>query len=175
MARVYEELRGMAHRELRAERPDLLLHTTALVHEAYLRLCREVEPRLESRAHFFQAAATAMRRILVDEARRRLAAKRGGGAERVPLGRAEGLEADRGLDAGAIERVEVLDRALKNLEARPRIGEKTKVVELRFFAGLSIEDTARVLGLSPATVKRDWNFARAWLRREIDRLAPELG
>jgi len=111
-----------------------------------------------------------MRRILVDEARSRKAAKRGGGALAVSLWRAEGVAED---PPRVFEDLEVLDQALARLEACPELAKKSKVVELRFFAGLTVEETAEVLGTSAATVKRDWDFARAWLRREIERLAPE--
>jgi RNA polymerase sigma factor (TIGR02999 family) len=126
--------------------------------------------RLENRAHFFGAAARAMRRILVDEARRRRAQKRGGG--RLPLSISQVLEAEPLLEGEGDEAldIELLHRALEALEAKPAQRAKSKIVELRFFVGLTNEQAAEVLGVSLATVKRDWEFARAWLRREIDRL-----
>lgn len=151
---VYEELRRMAGARMRLERPDHTLQPTALVHEAYLRLVRGTQ-RWEGRAHFFGAAAEAMRRILVDHARRKKARKRGGEAERVTF-------TDLGVAAEQPDMdLLALDEALTALcKLDPRLG---RVVQLRFFAGLNIEETAAVLGTSAATVKRDWTYARAWL------------
>jgi RNA polymerase sigma factor (TIGR02999 family) len=163
-ALVYAELREVAARHLRAERPDHTLTPTALVHEAYLRLAGQQETAWQSRAHFFAMAARAMRRILVDHARARRAAKRSGG-ERVPLDDASDVIA--GADdaqARAIDLV-ALDDALARLTALdPR---QARVVELRYFAGLEIEEVAELLGVSGMTVKRDWRLARAWLFREL--------
>lgn len=154
IATAYQELRALARARLRRERADHTLQPTELVHEAYLRLL-QAPTGWESRAHFFGAAAQAMRRILVDHARRRAAEKRGGAARRVTLGE---------LTVGAPEPdvdVLALDEALTALAAEDaRLG---RLVHLRYFAGFSIADTAEALGVSPATVKRDWAYARAWL------------
>ena len=155
---VYDELRHLADSFLRRERAGHTLQPTALVHEAYLRLVDQ-PLRLENRAHFFGVAAQAMRCILVDHARARLAAKRGGGGQRLALEDAAGLSDERELDLVA------LDDALRSLSALDP--QQSRVVELRFFGGLTIEETAAVLRVSPATVKRDWQTARAWLHREI--------
>ena len=156
--RVYGELHEMAESTMRRERPGHTLQPTALVNEAYLRLGTEAA-NWENRRHFFGAAALAMRRILVDHARRKLAERRGAGVQRVTLTDLEISAPEAGLDVLAV------NEALDQLAAtEPRLAE---VVNLRFFAGMSIEDTARALDLSPATVKRDWNFARAWLLEEI--------
>jgi len=155
---VYEELRRVARARLKADRGHSL-QTTALVHEAYVRLVDLDRMTINSRAHFFAVAARLMRRILIDYARARKREKRGGEMIQVPL--AEGLVAP-------VERVEALvalDEALTRLEARnPR---QSRVVECRCFAGMSVEETAAALGASPATVKRDWAFWRAWLNREL--------
>jgi RNA polymerase sigma factor (TIGR02999 family) len=157
---VYEELRRLAAHYLRQERAAHTLQPTALVHEAYLRLSGLREMPLRSRAHFFGAAAQVMRRVLVDHARRHRAKKRGRGEVR-PLESEAGAETviDLRDDLGA------LDDALVDLE---RIApEKAKVVELRYFGGLSVEETGEYLQLSPATVKRYWSFSRAWLFRRL--------
>jgi len=161
VAEVYAELRRIAGGLLQGERSDHTLQPTALVHEAYVRLTGIREMRIENRRHFYGAAATAMRRVLVEHARHRNAEKRGGGeAIRVPL--------DEAINAGIDMRAdfERLDDALGALEKL--VPAKARVVELRYFVGLSIEETADVLEVSPATVKRDWAFARAWLLREFD-------
>jgi RNA polymerase sigma factor (TIGR02999 family) len=156
---VYDELKGIARRQLGAERSDHTLQPTALVHEAYLKLARLESIQWVNRAQFFALAARAMRRVLVDYALARRAAKRGGGAEHVALDEALVVSAD---DA---EEILALHEALAALEERePRLG---RVVECRYFAGLSIEETAEALAVSPATVKRDWSVARAWLHREL--------
>ncbi len=162
---VYDELRKLAAARM-AHEPRAgagqTLQPTALVHEAYMRLLGQTgaEVRWQGRGHFFGAAAIAMRRILVERARARNAAKRGGGAKRVAL------DADQLADEPEGEELLALDDALHALEkADPR---KHQVVMLRYFAGLSVEDTAAALDLSPATVKNDWAFARAWLRRHIN-------
>jgi RNA polymerase sigma factor (TIGR02999 family) len=161
IAEVYGELRRIADGLLRGERRDHTLQPTALVHEAYVRLTGIREMRIENRRHFYGAAATAMRRILVEHARLRSAQKRGGAESiRVPLDEAINHTIDVRWD------FERLDQALAALEAR--VPAKAKVVELRYFVGLSIEETAHVLMVSPATVKRDWVFARAWLLREFE-------
>jgi RNA polymerase sigma factor (TIGR02999 family) len=157
---VYDDLRRMAHRQLRAERPDHTLSTTALVHEAYLKLARLDRIQWQNRAHFCAEAARAMRRILVDWAVRRGAQKRGGSLARVELDR---LQAVTDHDAGQLL---ALHSALQALEREhPR---HARVVECRFFGGMSVPEVAEALGLSPATVKRDWQIARAWLNRELD-------
>lgn len=158
---IYDELRRQARQFLDHERADHTLQTTALVHEVYLRLAEERRVSWESRAHFFGSAARLMRRVLVEHARSRGAAKRGGGAVRVTLG--EALVPVTPPDVDLLS----LDGALTRLSAMdPRQG---RIVELRFFAGLSIGETAEVLGVGPATVSREWRTARAWLLRELTR------
>ena len=156
---VYGELRRIARRYLWQERPDHTLQSGALVHEAYLRLVREKSPQWKNRAHFFGVAAQLMRHILVDYARGRLAAKRGAGAPRLALDPKIALPQRRDIDVVA------LDDALTSLATLDP--QQSRLVELRFFGGLSIEETAVVLGISPATVKREWSTARAWLQREM--------
>lgn len=160
VAQVYAELRRIAGGLLRQERAGHTLQPTALVHEAYLRLIGVNEMRIENRRHFYGAAATALRRILVDHARTRRAEKRGGpDAQRVPLDEAIDTPIDVRLD------FERLDEALETLaDFAPA---QAKVVELRYFVGLSIHETAELLDVSPATVKRHWAFARTWLFREL--------
>ncbi len=156
---VYENLRGLARRELARERPDHTLNATALVHEAYLRLVQLDRITWEGRAHFFGAAAQAMRRILISYARMRKADKRGAGAEHVPLDDVVAAARERPAELLALD--EALERLAEFDERRARI------VECRYFAGMSIEETAATVGTSPATVKRDWLVARAWLNREL--------
>jgi RNA polymerase sigma factor (TIGR02999 family) len=164
MPLVYDELRRLAHHYLRQERSDHTLQSTALVHEAYLRLAGQNPPQWQNRAHFFGIAAHIMRQILVEYARGRGAAKRGGSACRVTLD--ESIAVPQQMDVDVVE----LDRALTGLaELDP---QQSRIVELRFFAGLTIEDTSEVLGISPATVKRDWVTARAWLFRAMTGEAP---
>ncbi len=160
LALLYEELRGLAGRLLRGERADHTLQPTALVHEAYMRLVGLTHLTLESRRHFYGAAAGTMRRVLVDHARQRNAHKRGGPqAVRVDVDDLDTLAGPAGLD------FEALDQALEGLA---RVApEQARVVDLRYFAGLSIEETADLLDVSPATVKRHWAFARAWLYRAL--------
>ncbi len=159
---VYEELRRMAAAYLGRERPGHTLQPTALVHDAFLKLVGREEGQFAGRGQFFAVAARAMRRILIDHARSRKAAKRGGGAARLSL--------DGALDAPAPDRdlwLVALDEALERLAVvDPR---QARVVELRFFGGLTIDETARVLEVSAATVERDWAMARAWLHREMTR------
>jgi len=158
---IYTELRELAQRELRRERPDHTLNATALVHESYLKLAQLEDLSWEGRAHFFGAASRVMRRLLIDHARRRAAGKRGGGAGHVAL--EDVVVAAR----EAPEELVALDEALGRLERiDPR---QAAVVECRFFAGMGIEETAEALGISPATVKRDWSIARAWINRELTR------
>ena len=157
---VYAELRRQAARQLRRERAGHTLQTTALVHETYLRLVGQREVRWQNRAHFFAIAAEMMRRILVDHARKTSAAKRGGSALKLQLD--ESLAAP---DEQQQPDLVAIDEALVKLAALdPQQG---RIVELRFFGGLNVEETAEVLGISPRTVKRDWRVAKAWLHREI--------
>ena len=156
---VYDELRRMAHRQLGRERAGHTLSTTALVHEAYLRLVDQTRARWVDRAHFFAVAAGVMRRILVDYARRYRAAKRGGDAQHVDLDLA-GVSLDE-----RSERLIDLDEALGRLaELNPRLSQ---VVEYRFFGGMTEEETAEALGVTDRTVRRDWIKAKAWLSREM--------
>ena len=155
---VYRELRRLAHHYLRDERPGHTLQTTALVHEAYLRL-QKGPTRYENRAHFFAISAQLMRQILVDHARGQRAAKRGGGNEKVTLDDACGLMKGRAVD------LITLDDALNGLARLDP--HQSRIVELRFFGGLSIEETAEALGVSSATVKRHWATARLWLYQEM--------
>jgi RNA polymerase sigma-70 factor, ECF subfamily len=156
---VYQELRSMADRYLRKERPEHTLQPTALVHEAYLRLIDQTQVSWQNRAHFFGVAAQMMRRILVDHAKAKRREKRGGAATKFPLDEALDLSQGRASDLVA------LDDALKGLA---KIDErKSRVVELRFFGGLSVEETAAVLKVSPQTVLRDWKLAKAWLYQEL--------
>ena len=158
---VYNELRRLAHFHLRNERPDHTLQTAALVNEAYCRLVGQSPPELENRTHFFAVAAQLMRQILVDYARRHRAAKRGASICKISLADAAMLPQRKESDVLAI------DDALKALtKIDPR---QSRVVELRFFAGLSLEEISEVMGIAPATVQRDWMAARAWLHREISR------
>jgi RNA polymerase sigma factor (TIGR02999 family) len=160
---VYKELRRLAHFQLRQERPDHTLQSSALVNEAYLRLVGLNVPQWEGRSHFFAIAAQQMRQILVDYARRHLAGKRGGGAPTISLEDAETFveSKEKNIDVLA------LDDALKALEQFD--ARKAKVVELRFFGGLNFDETAEVLKVSAVTVARDWSTARAWLHREMSR------
>ena len=156
---VYAELRRIAAREMRREKPGRTLQTTALVHEAYLRLLKDASLSFENRAHFLGIAARAMREVLIDRSRARGAKKRGGQDVRIPLDEAQLAAPDAGVP------VEDLDRALERLAAvSPRAA---RVVEMRFFGGLSVEETAAAMDLSPATVKREWALARAWLHRDL--------
>ncbi|HXW55375.1 MAG TPA: sigma-70 family RNA polymerase sigma factor [Candidatus Cybelea sp.] len=160
---VYNELRKLARYHLRRQRPNHTLQTTALVHEAYLRLAREKSLAVENRTHLLSLAAQLMRWILVDYERGRRAVKRGAGATRLAL--------DSGLDVAQPSNSDVdlltLDEALDRLAKLDL--QQSQIIELRYFGGLSIEDTADVLGISPATVKRSWTSARAWLLREMGR------
>jgi RNA polymerase sigma factor (TIGR02999 family) len=156
---VYDELRRIARRHLFRERPDHTLQSAALVNEAYLRLVRQDAPQWQDRAHFLAVAAQLMRHILVDHARARLTGKRGGGAPRLSLD-AELIPAQK----QEIDLV-ALDDALAKLATLDP--QQSRLIELRFFGGLSIEETGVVLGVSPATVKREWATARAWLQREM--------
>jgi len=158
---VYGELRRIARHYLQKERPGHTLQSTALVNEAYVRMVAQDFPQWQNRAHFFAVAAQLMRQILVDYARSHRASKRGGDVYKVALDEAE--ERPQSADVDII----ALDDALKTLAGLD--AQQSRVVELKFFGGLSIDDTAEVLGISASTVKRDWITARAWLYRELDR------
>ncbi len=156
---VYEELRALAGSFFRGQRPDHTLQPTALVHDAYVKMVGAADSRFRDRGHFFAVAARAMRQILINHARDRRAAKRGGGAGRVTL--------DEAAVAGPTREVDLLElddalARLENLDER-----QCRIVELRYFAGLSVEEAASVLGVSEPTVKRDWRMARAWLFQEL--------
>ena len=160
---VYKELRDIAHRQLRRERSGHTLQSTALVHEAYLRLMDQGAPETQNRAHFVAVAARLMRQILIDYARSRGAQKRGANLR---------VELEQGDDPAAMSPKQgadiiALDDALTNLSDRDE--QQAQIVEMRYFGGLTIEETAEVLKISPATVKRDWNMAKAWLSREMRR------
>lgn len=159
MPLVYDELRRLAHRYMGRERIGHTLQTSGLVNEAYLRLIDQSQVQWQNRAHFFGIAAQMMRRILVDYARSRGYAKRGGDARQVSLDEVALVSEERAADVVA------LDDALKGLAEIDL--RKSRIVELRFFGGLSIEETAEVLAVSPGTVMRDWTLAKAWLRREM--------
>jgi RNA polymerase sigma factor (TIGR02999 family) len=157
---VYRELRRMAAAYMQRERPDHTLQATALVNEAYLRLAGGSQPSLQNRAHFFAIAAHAMRQVLMDYGRQHRAGKRGGGARKVDI------DAELFIAPGALEDVIAVDEALERLEKiDPR---QSQLIELRFFAGLSVEDAADVMGVSPITIKREWRSAKAWLLRELE-------
>ncbi len=156
---VYEELKQLARRYMRRERADHTLQTTALVHEAYVKLVGQESVKWQGRSHFFAVAAQIMRRILCDHARRNLRLKRGGACQILPLDEALAFTPQHSdellkLD-GALDRLATLD------------ARQSRIVELRFFAGLTVEETAEFLGISPKTVKRDWAVARAWLHAEV--------
>lgn len=157
---VHDELHRIAKRYMRGERPGQTMQTTALVNEAYLRLVNSSRVRWQNRAHFFAVAVQLMRRILVDFARSRHNLKRGGRAGRVSLDEALVVSPERGADIVALD--DAL-KALASLDAR-----QSQVVELRFFGGLSIDETAEVLKVSEGTVRRDWSLAKAWLHRELN-------
>lgn len=159
ISQVYQDLHRIAHRYLRGERQGHILQTTALVNEAYMRLAELDRMQWRDRAHFFAMAATMMRRILVDYARERGRAKRGGDVQIVPL---DGIDV---AEAPALD-IEALDRALEALALLDR--QQAQIVELRFFGGLTVEETATALDISPATVKRDWASARAWLFLQLE-------
>lgn len=159
MPLVYDELHRLAHRYLGGERAGHVLQTTALVNEAYLRLIDTSRVRWQNRAHFFAVSAQLMRRVLVDFARARQYQKRGGGAQQVSLEEALTVSSERGTELLA------LDDALTVLATADE--RASRVVELRFFGGLSVEETAEVLQISPETVKRDWQWAKVWLLREL--------
>jgi RNA polymerase sigma-70 factor (ECF subfamily) len=161
MPLVYDELHRLARNYLRRERRDHTLQPTALVHEAYLRLIDQTRAALHSRAHFFGIAAQMMRRILVDHARLHQAAKRGDGDYKLSLDQADQVAHQQAVDLIAV------DEALHRLAGFSP--QQSRIVELRFFGGLTIEETAGLLGISHATVEREWSVARAWLRRELSK------
>jgi RNA polymerase sigma factor (TIGR02999 family) len=160
ISRVYAELRRMARLRMRRERDAVTMQTTGLVHEAYLRLAGQRDTKWQNRAHFFAIAARVMRRILVESYRNRHAQKRGDPRARIHIDDVE-------IAAPEVGDAEGVALALERLEAQDE--RQARIVELRFFAGLTIEEIAAVLELSPATIKREWAFARAWLKREIGR------
>jgi RNA polymerase sigma factor (TIGR02999 family) len=161
MPLVYQELRRLAGGYMRRERPGQTIQATALVHEAYLRLLKDKRQPWQNRAHFLAIAATSMRQILVERARARQSLKRGAEHARITL--------DEGAIAGAGQSVDLvaLDQALERLAVLD--AQRARIVELRFFGGLTVEETAEAVGVSPATVKRGWSIAKAWLRRELDK------
>jgi len=157
---IYSELRQLAHKVLYRERPGHTLQTTALVHEVYLKLIDQRDARWQNRAHFFAIAANLMRSILVDHARSHAYAKRGGGARKIELDEAMVVSKERAAEVVA------LDEALKELATFD--DAQSRIVELRFFGGLTVEETAEAMGVSPTTIKREWRTAKAWL---YDRLS----
>lgn len=174
-ALMYEELRQLAQRHLRRERSDHTIQKTALVNEAFVRLVGQQSVDWQNRAHFIGLASKLMRRVLVDYARARLADKRGGGAGVLSLDEMAAPEADEApdttptalqhLDAHTQEEVSAIDQALQRLEQID--ARQAQIVEMRYFGGLTVEQTAEAIGISEATVKREWTLARAWLRREL--------
>ena len=170
---VYDELRTLARQQRRRWRGDITLDTTALVHEVYLKMAGQEQPPPYGRAHFCAVAAKAMRHILCNYARDRSRKKRGGGVEHVRLGPGHELAGQLQLSDDQTDRLAALDEALQALEGIA--ARQARVVECRFFGGMSLEDAATALGVSPRTVKRDWTFARAWLRREMQLRLDTLG
>lgn len=175
---VYQELRSLAQRHLRRERSNHTIQRTALVHEAFVRLVSQQSVDWQSRAHFFALASNLMRRILVDHARARLASKRGGGASAVSLdeimapldaedGAAHSIPEPQHFDGETDDDVTAIDEALTKLAGMD--ARQARIVEMRYFGGLTIEETAQALEISDATVKREWTLARAWLKRELAR------
>ena len=162
---VYDELHRQAHRFLRGERPNHTLQTSALINEAYLRLVGQKDVEWQNRTHFFGIAANMMRRILVDYAKTKQRVKRGGNEENLPLEEALTVVAEITNEDTQIDLI-LLNEALNKLTALDE--RQARIVELRYFSGLTVEETAQVLDVSEMTVKRDWNVAKAWLRREIN-------
>ena len=158
---VYDELHRLAHHHLAKERQDHTLQTTALVNEAYMKLVDQKRVKWQNRSHFFALSSQLMRRILVDYARSRQYAKRGGGVSALPLNEALIVTPERAAEMIA------LDDALTELAKHDE--RKARIVELRFFAGMNIDETSELLGVSPGTVMKDWTLAKAWLQREMDR------
>lgn len=166
LPRIYDELHELARRQRRHWVGNETMNPTALVHEAYLRLVEQSAPQWVSRPHFLAVAATAMRQILLDYAKRMHAAKRGGGQQPVPLHEVEeALRSAGDLSEAGTEALLALDDALRRLEMQDR--RQSRIVECRFFGGMTIEETAEALGISPATVSRGWAVAQAWLYREL--------
>lgn len=161
---VYKELHNQAHRYLRGERANHTLQTTALINEAYLRLIEQENIQWQNRAHFFAMAANMMRRILVDYAKSKYRVKRGGKDEELPLDEALSVAIESTNESTKIDLI-LLDETLNKLALKDE--QEARIVELRYFSGLTVEETAEVLGISTMTVKRDWNVAKAWLRREM--------
>ncbi len=164
---LYEELHSLAHAAMSNENPGHILQTTALIHETYLRLVKSSDVSWRDRSHFFTVAARAMRRILVSEARSRKAAKRGEGRKPVSLHSLENVVSGSTPAVFPFEHFEELDRALEKLGACDGYSRMCTIVELRFFAGLTHEEVAEVLGISKGTVRRDWEFAKVWLHQEL--------
>jgi len=164
---VYRELHTLARRAMHQVSPGRTLQTTALVNEAYLRLVRNRDEGWKNRGHFFQVAAKAMRQVLVDQYRRSQAAKRGSGERPVPLEDVEDLSKAAADPASLFENLEALEQALDTLGGKEEHKRKCTLVELHFFVGLNLQETADGLGISLATAKRDWQFARAWLCDEL--------
>ena len=165
---VYGELHNIAARQRQQWNGEDTLNTTALIHEAYLRLADQSSPEWQSYPHFLAVASTAMRQILLDYAKRRRAAKRGGRHERIPLHEIEAALEDPGqLDNGRCAALIALEDSLRRLETRDR--RQSRIVECRFFGGMTIQDTATALGIAPATVGRDWMIAKAWLYKDLKR------
>ena len=162
---VYEELTLLAHRQRQAWHGALTLNTTAVVHEAYLKLVDQKRLPADSRAHFFAVAAKAMRHILCNYTRDRSRTKRGGGVQHISIGPGQDPGAQLQFSGEQTDTLAALDEALQRLEHAS--DRQARIVECRFFGGMSVEDTAAALGISPRTVKREWSFARAWLRREM--------
>lgn len=162
---IYQELHSQAHRYLRGERANHTLQTTALINEAYLRLIEQKDVRWQNRAQFFGLAANMMRRILVDYAKNKHRAKRGGKDVDLPLEEALTVAVETTNESTQIDLI-ILDEALNKLAEKAE--REARIVELRYFSGLTVEETAEVLGISTMTVKRDWNVAKAWLRNEIN-------
>jgi RNA polymerase sigma factor (TIGR02999 family) len=168
---VYDELHHIASRQRQQWDGEETLNTTALIHEAYLRLADQTAPEWQSPPHFLAVASTAMRQILIDYAKRKRASKRGGGQQRVPLHEIEAALADTGnVDARSAALI-ALDDSLRRLEDHNR--RQSRIVECRFFGRMTIEDTATALGIAPATVGRDWTAAKAWLYRDLKRTLEE--
>jgi RNA polymerase sigma factor (TIGR02999 family) len=169
---VYDELHRIAERQRRRWEGDETLNTTALVNEAYLRLVDQAAPKWQSRAHFLAVASTAMRQILIDYAKAKRASKRGGGRPHLDLHEIEAVLHQAGDPSGVRDEALVaLDDALRRLDQQDQ--RQTRIVECRFFGGMSIEDTAEALGVSPATVKRGWSMAQAWLYRDLKQSVEE--
>lgn len=168
---VYDKLHQLAHAAMRKERPGITLQTTALVHEAYLRLVKTKDLKWQNRAHFFCVAARAMRRILVDRARSSKTAKRGGGRDPLPLEAIQKIGWGIAPSDDPFEDLEALDGALEKMGLDESQKRKCSVVDLHFFVGLTFDQISEVLNVSVGTIYRDWEFTRAWLRRELERSA----